>query len=53
MGSRARAFGDCTRLTRGCLGEEQKAGKGMGLGGLGMNKHEKMEARGIKGTGCM
>lgn len=42
-----------TRLTTGCLGGEKKVGKGMGLGCMGTNKHEKMEAGGTEGSGCM
>lgn len=33
-----RADHDCTELTTGCLGEEQKAGKERGLGDLGKKK---------------
>lgn len=41
MGCRGRAFGDCTRLNTGCLGEEAKMGKGRDQGGLERKKHGK------------
>lgn len=39
-----RAFWDCTRVVRGRLGEEPKAGEGRDQGGLGRNKCVKIEA---------
>lgn len=39
-GCRGRTFGDCTRLTMGCLGKAPEVGKGMNIGDLGTNKRE-------------
>lgn len=49
MGCGARAFGDCTRLTTGCLGKAPETGKGLDLGDLGMNEcGENRQVRGYK-----
>lgn len=45
---RRRAFQGRTRLTTGCLGEEEKAGKAVDLGDLGRDKHGKIKGYGYK-----
>jgi len=38
-----RALWDCTRVVRGCLGEEPKAGEERNQGGLERNKYGKID----------